>query len=140
MRLSNRLIVLVLISAMVFAAAACAKQDPGENTVTISEDSEDAVVLENPDYIGTLTINTEGLGWIGYAEGDTRPEINEDYPAQSASVNMVEAATYTIIAKPEEGWRFVKWIKDGEDYSEDEIITVEVSESTEFIAVFDLSE
>ena len=41
------------------------------------------------------------------------------------------------VKKPDEGWEFVKWTKDGEDFSTDEEITVEVSEYVEYIAVFE---
>ena len=42
-----------------------------------------------------------------------------------------------IKAKPDEGWKFVKWTKDGEDFSEESEITVEVTENVDYIAVFE---
>ena len=42
-----------------------------------------------------------------------------------------------IKAKADEGWKFVKWTKDGTDFSEEPEITVEVSEDVEYIAVFE---
>ena len=50
---------------------------------------------------------------------------------------FTEPGTYVIKAKPDDGWKFVKWIKDGEDFSEETDITVEVTEDVEYIAVFD---
>lgn len=43
-----------------------------------------------------------------------------------------------IKAKPDDGWKFVKWTKDGEDFSKELEITVEVSEDVEYIAVFEV--
>ena len=43
--------------------------------------------------------------------------------------------------KHSEGWKFVKWTKDGADYSTDEQITVAFTEEhVEYIAVFDIVE
>ena len=40
-------------------------------------------------------------------------------------------------AKAGDEFRFIKWTKDGEDYSTSERITVEFTESAEFDAVFE---
>ncbi len=37
----------------------------------------------------------------------------------------------------EDGWHFVKWTRNGEDYSVDPIITVELTEDSDFVAVFE---
>ena len=36
-------------------------------------------------------------------------EIDEEYPYQSAVINLAEPTTYTLLAWPEAGWQFVKW-------------------------------
>ncbi|MBQ2058147.1 MAG: hypothetical protein II488_00070, partial [Firmicutes bacterium] len=48
--------------------------------------------------------------------------------------------TYTILAYPDKGWKFVKWTKNGEDISTEPQITVEVGEDSDFVAVFDVDE
>ncbi|MCQ2563603.1 MAG: hypothetical protein MJ128_03830 [Mogibacterium sp.] len=59
-------------------------------------------------------------------------------PAQSTYLGEPEVKTYTVGAKADEGWKFIKWTKDGEDYSTEETITIEVNETdAEYIAVFD---
>ena len=118
-------------------------------TVTVSEEGEDGVMLvveggetyhftkmDMPEATISVSVNTEGLGNIDYTEGETAPEIDTEYPYQSAVINLEEPAVYTFTAWTEEGWHFVKWTKDGEDYSTDATITVELDESAEYIAVF----
>ena len=94
--------------------------------------------IELPDAAISVTINIEGWGgMIGYAEGETAPELDPEQPYQSALINLAESAVYTFAAAPETGHRFVKWTKDGEDYSEQPVITVELTESADFVAVFE---
>lgn len=123
----------------------------GDYIVTITEEGEDGVMMEveggetyhfakeeTPDVIATLKINTEGLGTIAYGFEGEDVEFDEDFPNQSTVVNLTEPDTYVIKAKADEGWKFVKWTKDGEDLSEEPEITVEVTEDVEYIAVFEI--
>ena len=124
--------------------------EEGEFIVTLSEEGEDGLLLivdggetyhftkyEMPQATIFVTINTEGFGMIAYAEGEEAPEIDPEYPDQSAQINLAESAVYTLAAEPEAGSVFVKWTKDGEDYSTEPQITLELSESADFIAVFE---
>lgn len=121
----------------------------GEFIVTITEEGEDGLYLvvddgdsyhftpmEEPEASVIVRINTEGLGQIAYSE-DGEPEFDDEYPAQSAQLNLSGGETYIFAAKADEGWKFVKWTKDGEDYSEEARITVELTESAEYVAVFE---
>ena len=118
--------------------------------ITVTEEGEDGLQLEvegGETYHFThmemqeasiiVTINVDGFGNIAYTEGEETPEVDPEYPFQSAQINLAEPATYTIIAWPDAGSRFVKWTKDGQDYSTDAQITVLLDESAEFIAVFE---
>ena len=122
----------------------------GDLTVTISEEGEDGLLLvveggesyhfkqlEIPTATIFVTINTEGMGNIAYAEGEEAPEIDPEYPFQSAVINLAEPATHTIVAWPDTGYLFVKWTKNGEDFSTEPQITVLLDESADFIAVFE---
>lgn len=126
-------------------------EDNSAFIVTISEEGEDGLLLETedgdvyhfvpmnvPEASVIVNINTEGLGQIAYApEGET-PEFDEEYPTQSAQLNLESPETYVIAAKADAGWRFVKWTKDGEDFATDAEITVELSEEhVEYVAVFE---
>ena len=84
-----------------------------------------------------VSVNTEGWGNIDYAEGEEAPEIDTEYPFQSAQINLAEPATYTFVAWTEPGVRFVKWTKNGEDFSDEAQITVLLDESADFVAVFE---
>ena len=127
-------------------------EDSGEYIVTISEEGEDGVMMEVeggetyhftpmdiPDATVIVNINTEGQGQITYAAEGEELTFDDAYPAQSAQLNLEGPETYQLGAKADEGWQFVKWTKDGEDYSTDEVITVEFTEAhTDFIAVFEM--
>lgn len=130
-----------------------AEGEEGKFIVTISEEGEDGLLLEVeggesyhftpmdvPEFSITMQINTEGLGEIAYAPEGEELAFETEFPVQSAVQNLESPATYVLAAKPEDGWKFVKWTKDGEDFSTEEQITVDVAESVEFIAVFESAE
>ena len=119
-------------------------------TVTVSEEGEDGLLLEieggesyhfTPYDMQTATIsvsvNTEGWGNIDWAEGEDAPEIDTEYPYQSAYINLAEPAVHTFVAWPQAGSVFVKWTKNGEDFSTDPQITLLLDESADFVAVFE---
>ena len=120
-------------------------------TVTVSEEGADGVLLtveggetyhfthlDLPEATIFVTVNTEGWGGnIDYAEGTEAPEIDTEYPYQSAAINLAEPATHTFVAWPDAGYVFVKWMKNGEDFSTEPVITVLLDESADFVAVFE---
>lgn len=93
--------------------------------------------MDLPEATIFIHINVEGWGNIDYAEGETAPEIDPEYPFQSAQINLAEPATYTFAAWPNPGNLFVKWTKNGEDFSTESEITVLLDESADFVAVFE---
>ncbi len=118
--------------------------------VTITEEGEDGLKLvveggetyhftpmDLPEATIFVTIDTEGWGNIDYAEGEEAPEIDPEFPYQYAQINLAEPATYTFAAWADAGYLFVKWTKDGEDFSTEPVITVLLDESAVFVAVFE---
>ena len=118
--------------------------------VTVSEEDGDGLLLsieggesyhfkpyEMPEASIVVTINTEGWGDIAYAEGEDTPEIEPEYPAQSAYIGLAEPATYTFIAQPRSGNLFVNWTKNGAVFSTEPQITLLLDESAAYIAVFE---
>ena len=118
--------------------------------VTVSEEGEDGLLLtiqggesyhftayDMPEATIFVTINTEGWGMIDYAPGEEAPELDPEWPFQSAQINLAEPETYTFAAAPEAGSIFVKWTKNGEDFSTDPVIVVLLDESADFAAVFE---
>ena len=120
----------------------------GDITVTVTPDGDGVLLaveggetyrltgMELPSAAIIVTINTEGRGMIGYEPGETVPELDPEWPYQSAQINLADAETYTFAAAPEEGSAFVKWTKNGADFSADPVITVLLDETADFIAVF----
>ena len=119
-------------------------------TVTISQEGTDGVLLaveggetyhfttmNIPEATIFVTVNVEGWGMISYEKGETVPEIDPEWPFQSAQVNLAEPETYSFAAAPEAGSVFVKWTKNGTDYSTEPVISVLLEESADFVAVFE---
>ena len=117
---------------------------------TVSEEGEDGVLVtieggetyhfipyDMPEATIFINVNIEGYGNIDYAEGEEAPEIDPEYPYQSAIVNLAEPTTYTFVAWAPAGSVFVKWTKNGEDFSTEPQITVLLDESADFVAVFE---
>ena len=69
-------------------------------------------------------------------------QIEQYLPCRFASSyhQMTEPEKFILGARAGEGWKFVKWTKDGEDFSTEEIITVKVTEDAEYVACFDLAD
>ena len=118
--------------------------------VSITEEGQDGLKLEVeggetyhftpmdvPEASIVVTANIEGRGHIAYAEGEETPEIDPEFPAQSAYIGLAEPAVHTFLAEPEVGNLFVKWTKNGEDYSTEPQITLLLDESAEYVAVFE---
>lgn len=119
-------------------------------TVTVTEDGEDGLLLvveggesyhfasvELPEATIMVNINTEGWGMIAYAEGEETPEIDPEWPYQSAIIGLAEPKTYSFAAAPEAGNVFVKWTKNGKDYSTEPVIILLLDESADYVAVFE---
>ena len=118
--------------------------------VTVSEEGEDGLLLTveggesyhfaplvMPEAAISVTVNTEGWGYIAWAEGEQTPETDPDYPYQTAYINLEAAAACTFLAYPQAGNTFVKWTKNGEDFSTDAQITLLLDEDANYVAVFE---
>jgi len=129
--------------------AAPYEEEGTEFYVTVSEDGEQDILLEvnggetyrlacyeMEEASITVYLNTEGWGEIAYAPAREELVFDDEYPAQSGYIGLAEPETFILGARPDEGYKFVKWTKDGEDFSRDAEITVELAESAEYVAVF----
>ena len=87
-----------------------------------------------------LKVNTEGNGQIVVVSEKEEIVFNEEYPFQSAFENTEDGHIFKIGAKGTEDWEFVKWTLNGEDYSTDPIITIEIKGDMDFIAFFEPQE
>ena len=118
--------------------------------VTISEEGEDGLLMEveggesyhfkaydMPTASIVVNVNTEGMGNIDWAEGETAPDIDTEYPYQSAYIGLAEPKVHTFVAWPQAGSLFVKWTKNGEDFSTEPVVTLLLDESADYVAVFE---
>ena len=118
--------------------------------VTVSEEGEDGLLLvieggesyhfkpyDMPEATIVVNVNTEGMGYVGYVEGEDASQIDRDFPGQSVYIGLTEPATHTFAAWPQAGSLFVKWTKNGEDFSTEPVITLLLDESAEYVAVFE---
>ena len=82
-------------------------------------------------------VNIKGVdGNVAITDDGTEPEVDPEFPAQSAFMNVEKGTVVKILAEPEEGYHFFKWTVDGKEYSTEPLITVTAEEDTEFIAEF----
>ena len=123
-------------------------QENGAFIVTIAEEGDGVrLTLEDgtthhlskweaPETACTVTIEADGMGQIAFAEGDEALAFDDEYPIQGAVLELVEPADYTLAAKADEGYRFVKWTRNGETFSTDAQIALTLTESAAYVAVF----
>ena len=82
-------------------------------------------------------MNVDGLGAVAVTTDGTDPEIDPEYPF-SSHIERVNKGTQ-ISAKgetTEDGWQFVRWMKNGEYFSSDETMKDTPEADTEYVAVF----
>ena len=85
-----------------------------------------------------LKLNTEGLGQVSYYVDDiNKLDFDDDFPAQFAYTTIYKKSKVIINAKPDEGWKFVMWTKNGKEYSKEAKTQIIVSSDTELVAVFE---
>ncbi len=124
----------------------------GEVTVTVKEEGEDGVLVQMkggeeyhlvpykmPEARFKVTLNTEGMGGVAYAQGTETPAYSKDEPYQWASIAIFDDdVTYTITAyEYDDDYHFVKWLKDGADFTTDIQFTVDIDADIQFTAVFE---
>ena len=120
--------------------------------VTVSEEGDDGIAVqvedgrtyhltpyELPTAAFAVTVNTEGFGSIAYAEGDETPVFDDEHPYQSSYIGLEGPATYTFAARPDDGWKFLKWTCGGADFSAEQQITMEITDNTDLVAVFGIA-
>ncbi len=115
---------LIAVAVMLLMMSGCAKKEEAP--------------AENNDQV-LVTVNTYGPGHIALAEGSEVPAIDKEYPATSAGLMVDKGATVSMYCEPDEDYVFVKWTKNGADYSNDQALTDTVEEKSEYVAVFAMS-
>ena len=117
-------LLLITFALMMLLMAGCTKKEDPAGT-------EDLVLIK---------IETEGIGQIAVAKEGEELKFDEQYPTTSAYMNVDKGTVVSMAAKPQvDDYMFVKWTKDGADYSTEDQITVTVDAPMDFKAVFALS-
>ena len=132
------LLMFVLVLSLL---SACGKKNEtsGESSSEASSEQEQESSSESSEKPEVVTIYVSVKDWGGSIEvtsDGTDPQIDPEYPMQSAYVNAPIGATVKILGEPEEGYHFVRWTVDGVEYSTDALLTVTAEKQTEFVAEF----
>ena len=134
-------ILLVFIVGL-FILTGCSKNeqnDTNETNETTSNDTNESVNDGKGEIY--LLLNTEGLGQVAYYIDETRNiEFDDEYPSQQAYIRLDGETKATIKAKANEDYKFVKWTKDGKEYSTDAELEITITGATELTAVFTMDE
>jgi hypothetical protein len=84
-----------------------------------------------------LKVDTDGNGEIKVVGGDEDLVFGTTYPKFSIVENTKVGEKYKIGAKASEQWKFMNWNLNGNFYSTEQIITVEITGDMNFVAVFE---
>ena len=88
-----------------------------------------------------LSVNEEGLGKLAIAPAGE--ELEFDYPITSIKETGIIGLydSFDVEAKANEGYHFVKWTKNGVDYSTNSKVSVTLADAdVELVAVFEIDE
>ncbi len=118
----------MLAALMVTSLAACSSNKPAEDASDTG-----AEMPENPVLI---IVNTEGVGNIAMAAEGEEIVWDENFPTTSIGQNVEKGTKHTLAAKAGEDYKFIKWTKDGADFSTDETTVITADEKAEYVAVF----
>ena len=131
---------LAVLTALLMLSAAA-----GCNGSTDRNSSSAPTEASTPAEASAQTILTkigiEGYGGaIAYSQDGSQPVIDPNHPVQSAFANTPAGTTLILSAAKDPGVTeniaFVKWQKDGVDFSEDAQITVTADADAEYTALF----
>ena len=105
--------------------------------LTACGQTEDPPAASDDADLVTIMVNIRGLGGsIAVSDDGSDPQLDPEYPMQSAYSNVEKGTEIKILAEPEEGYHFFKWTVNGEEYSTEPLITVTAEEDVEFLAEF----
>ena len=128
----------LLISAAMLAScgqagSAAGSSEPAAEASSAAASTAESINMEN---YRTVFANIEGFGQVSIAEEGADPAFDPDFPTQSAAVNREVGSSVTVAAKPDEGWKILKWTKNGENIGSDAEITFTLEEDTNLVVTF----
>ncbi len=128
----------LLIAASMLASCGQAGSAAGSSEPAAEASSAAASTAESIDWENyrTVSVNMQGFGQVAIAEEDLPVAFDPDFPTQSAVVNRELGSSVTVGAKPDEGWKVLKWEKNGENIGNDAEITFTLEEDTNLVVTF----
>ena len=114
--------------------------DVATSIVEDVDNSQEAQTVQTLENVYRLRLNTDGLGQVAHAKAGEEVKFEEEFPVQSEVESFDGPTKVKIAAKAEDGWKFVKWTQDGEEYSKEAEVEVEITADMEFRAVFELED
>lgn len=84
----------------------------------------------------TYDINTEGNGYVGLVVPIDKEPSMGTFALASNKTLAKEPTTFTVSAKPKEGWKFVNWTQNGKVVSTKKIAVFKRNKSNKLVANF----
>ncbi len=127
------LISVAMLASCGQAGSAAGSSEPAAEASSAAASTAESINMEN---YRTVFANIEGFGQVSIAEEGADPAFDPDFPTQSAAVNREVGSSVTVAAKPDEGWKILKWTKNGENIGSDAEITFTLEEDTNLVVTF----
>lgn len=127
------LISVAMLASCGQAGSAAGSSEPAAEASSAAASTAESINMEN---YRTVFANIEGFGQVSIAEEGAAPAFDSDFPTQSAAVNREVGSSVTVAAKPDEGWKILKWTKNGENIGSDAEITFTLEEDTNLVVTF----
>lgn len=129
-----------IVAISILAGCGATTNNPNNETIPTSSETISTELI-GPDFSSMplikVNIDGVGMGQIAIGEDGGSPEFDDEYPMQSAFTHAEKGEKLKIGAKADDGSKFVKWTKDGEDFSEEKEIEIEVEGDVEYRAIFE---
>ncbi len=137
------LVLSLLLSASMLAACGQSGSQSGSSPASSAPQASETASADvstaesnNLENYRLVTVNMEGNGQVAIAEEGAALAFTDDLPIHSAGVNREIGSLVTIGAKPDEGYKILKWTKNGEVIGTEPEITFTLEDNTDFIVTF----
>ena len=84
-----------------------------------------------------VIVSTDGAGQVAAVPAGQTPVFEDGTDGETIHITLPDTADYVLEAKPDEGWVFAGWQKDGRPYSTESRLNVTLSSVAVYTAVFE---
>ena len=137
-KMKKKLFILVSAGCMTLSLLGCGSNSSTSSTSGTSSESTSSDPAQNASASGTINVNTTYGTVIAYAKEGEEIKFKDDFPVQTLQFSGAGGAKYVLEAKPETGknLKFLRWTKNGAEYSTDAKTTITIDGNAEYYAVF----